>query len=222
MMDLSHLTAVVLCGGKGSRLAPWDAPKCLIPIKGVPMIHRIIDRLRKSGVGRIVLAVGYKAEDVVNGTQDKEVYYSNAGEDVGMTQRLWEAWREHASPESRLLACYGDELADVNIELLATAHLRAKVGMTVTLFHHRLPFGVVRTPGGLIEHDVDVAVNIGYSIIEPSVWQYDEIHQVEGLAGMYNAMHKRSPANVAEYHHLGKRATVNSLPELQAAEEEFA
>ena len=56
--------AVVLAGGKGTRLAPYTAvfPKPLMPIGDAPIIDMVLHQLATGGFERVVLAVGYLAE----------------------------------------------------------------------------------------------------------------------------------------------------------------
>lgn len=56
--------AVIIAAGMGRRLAPFtDAmPKCLVPVRGVPMIVRAITAFRAHGVEEIVVIRGYRAE----------------------------------------------------------------------------------------------------------------------------------------------------------------
>jgi NDP-sugar pyrophosphorylase family protein len=58
------LQAIVLCGGRGTRLSTLyaDRPKALVPIRGRPFIAWQIDWLTRNGVTDIHLAAGYKAE----------------------------------------------------------------------------------------------------------------------------------------------------------------
>ena len=55
------MQAVVLAGGKGTRLRPYTTllPKPLMPIGDMPVVEVIIRQLRAAGFRRIVLAVGY-------------------------------------------------------------------------------------------------------------------------------------------------------------------
>jgi choline kinase len=56
--------AVVVAAGMGRRLAPYtdEMPKCLVPVRGRPMLARAIDHFRAHGVDEIVVVRGYKAE----------------------------------------------------------------------------------------------------------------------------------------------------------------
>lgn len=61
---MTDLDAVVLAGGQGTRLRPVlpDAPKALAPIAGRPFLDFLLLALRQQGVGRVVLATGYRAD----------------------------------------------------------------------------------------------------------------------------------------------------------------
>lgn len=62
-------TAVILCGGKGTRLAPVigpDLPKCLASVAGKPFLSYVLDHLGNQGVRKAVLCVGHKAGHVIN------------------------------------------------------------------------------------------------------------------------------------------------------------
>lgn len=57
------MKAVILAGGKGTRLAPYTTilPKPLMPIVDLPIIEIVIQQLVSSGVDEITIAVGYLA-----------------------------------------------------------------------------------------------------------------------------------------------------------------
>jgi len=55
--------AIVLAAGKGTRMKS-DLPKVLFPACGRPLIDYVIDALEAAHVERIVVVVGYRAEDV--------------------------------------------------------------------------------------------------------------------------------------------------------------
>lgn len=53
------MTAIVLCGGKGTRLsAVFDGPKCLVDVGGRPIVEHVLAWLAAHGVNRVVLCVG--------------------------------------------------------------------------------------------------------------------------------------------------------------------
>jgi bifunctional UDP-N-acetylglucosamine pyrophosphorylase/glucosamine-1-phosphate N-acetyltransferase len=53
--------AIVLAAGKGTRMKS-ELPKVLVPVLGRPMIRYVVDALRKAGVERIVVVVGYRSD----------------------------------------------------------------------------------------------------------------------------------------------------------------
>lgn len=55
---------MILCAGLGTRLKPLTdtMPKALVPYKGVPMLERLILKLKEAGFDRIVINVHHFAE----------------------------------------------------------------------------------------------------------------------------------------------------------------
>ncbi len=60
------MKAVVMAGGKGTRLRPLtcDLPKPLVPLCGRPVLEYLFDLLIRSGVDEAVLALGYLSERI--------------------------------------------------------------------------------------------------------------------------------------------------------------
>jgi len=60
---MAETIAVVMAAGKGTRMKS-DLPKVLVPVRGRPMIEYVLGALRGAGIERIVVIVGYRADDV--------------------------------------------------------------------------------------------------------------------------------------------------------------
>ena len=60
------LVAVLLAAGRGSRLQPYtnDWPKCLMPIKGRPLLEHWLDILRDNKVRKVLVNLHYLADQV--------------------------------------------------------------------------------------------------------------------------------------------------------------
>ena len=60
-------TAIILCGGYGTRIADVepDLPKSLIKVSDGAIIDYIIDCLTESGIENIILALGFRAEQII-------------------------------------------------------------------------------------------------------------------------------------------------------------
>ncbi|MGK2880089.1 MAG: sugar phosphate nucleotidyltransferase [Mycobacterium sp.] len=63
MADPSKVDAVVLVGGKGTRLRPLtlSAPKPMLPIAGLPFLTHLLSRIAAAGIEHVVLGTSYKA-----------------------------------------------------------------------------------------------------------------------------------------------------------------
>lgn len=55
--------AVVLAAGMGTRMKS-DLPKVLVPVLGRPMIEFVLDSLAAAGIARMIVVIGYRADDV--------------------------------------------------------------------------------------------------------------------------------------------------------------
>src|SRR5580698_8258861 len=66
-MTSSHLPVAILAGGLATRLRPLTEkiPKLLVEVAGEPFFSHQIRLLKKAGLSRVVLCVGYLGEQVV-------------------------------------------------------------------------------------------------------------------------------------------------------------
>lgn len=64
MTPTQDVDAVVLVGGKGTRLRPLtlSAPKPMLPTAGVPFLSHLLSRIRAAGITHVVLGTSYRAE----------------------------------------------------------------------------------------------------------------------------------------------------------------
>jgi len=60
---MDERVAIVLAAGLGTRMKS-DLPKVLIPVLGRPMIEYVLDSLTAAGIKRVIVVVGYRADDV--------------------------------------------------------------------------------------------------------------------------------------------------------------
>jgi len=60
----SPTRVIVLAAGSGTRLHPYtaDRPKCLVPLGGIPLLHRQLAVLRDAGLTDITLVCGFAAD----------------------------------------------------------------------------------------------------------------------------------------------------------------
>ncbi|MEO7263062.1 MAG: NDP-sugar synthase [Jatrophihabitantaceae bacterium] len=60
----STVEAIVLVGGKGTRLRPLtlSAPKPMLPTAGVPFLTHLLSRIKAAGISHVILGTSYQAE----------------------------------------------------------------------------------------------------------------------------------------------------------------
>ena len=62
------MQAIILAAGMGRRLGEYtqDNNKCMLEVNGVKLIERALEFLYRSKISRVVLVVGYKAQNVID------------------------------------------------------------------------------------------------------------------------------------------------------------
>lgn len=118
------MQAIILAGGFGTRLKHVieDVPKPMAPINGVPFLEVLLNKLDLEGVTKIVIAVGYKKEVIINhfGHQFKNIsiLYSEENEPLGTGGAALKAMQCLDSEYVYLLN--GDTIFDIDFNLMKT------------------------------------------------------------------------------------------------------
>ncbi len=62
------MQAIILAAGMGKRLGEYtrDNTKCMLPVNGRPLIDRTLDMLASLGIRRVVIVVGYQAQNLID------------------------------------------------------------------------------------------------------------------------------------------------------------
>ncbi|MFH1544646.1 MAG: sugar phosphate nucleotidyltransferase [archaeon] len=62
------MNGVILAAGKGLRMRPLtdEIPKAMIEVKGKSLLERSMENLKKAGIRKIGIVVGYKKEKIMN------------------------------------------------------------------------------------------------------------------------------------------------------------
>jgi mannose-1-phosphate guanylyltransferase len=154
-MSVRH--AVILAGGKGTRLRPYTTsiPKPLVPIGDESAILEIVLRqLARDGFKRITIAIGHLGEliraYVGSGEQwGVEVDYATEakplntmGPVVAILDKL---------PE-QFLVLNGDILTDLSFSALLDAHAASDASLTIATYHRQVEvdFGVLTVEAGRV------------------------------------------------------------------------
>jgi NDP-sugar pyrophosphorylase family protein len=67
------MKAMIFAAGKGTRLQPLtnNTPKALIELNRVPMLERVIMKLRQTGVSEIIINIHYLADQIIDFLKSK-------------------------------------------------------------------------------------------------------------------------------------------------------
>ncbi|HDD46447.1 MAG TPA: nucleotidyltransferase family protein, partial [Candidatus Aenigmarchaeota archaeon] len=177
-------TAVILAGGKGTRLRPitYEIPKPLVPVHGKPVVAHIFDLLKKYGIVDVILSIGYLKEKIKNEIGDGskfgvKVRYIEEEEPLGTGGPLRLA---KDILKSAFIVSNGDELKDINIMDMYEVHKRNNALVTIALKTVEDPsaYGVAKLEGERIMEFVEKPkkeeapsnlINAGFYIMEPKV-----------------------------------------------------
>lgn len=112
------MKAIILAAGMGTRISRFieEKPKCMVDIGGTTLIEYTVDLLRKHGVGQIVVAVGYKADCIMDALKDKNVEFAyNPFYDV--TNGIASMWfaREYLDDSEDTIVMSGDVYLESDI-----------------------------------------------------------------------------------------------------------
>jgi NDP-sugar pyrophosphorylase family protein len=180
---LARTQAVILAGGRGTRLAPYTSilPKPLMPVGERSVLEVVIDQLSDCGVRRVTFCVGYLAHLIqavfdqrANG--DIEIVYSHEQEALGTAAPL----RLVEGLDETFLVMNGDVLTRIDYADLVRHHRRSKNMLTIAT-HRRsitINYGMLhldvsaRVRGFEEKPEIESPVSMGIYVMEPAVLDY--------------------------------------------------
>ena len=190
-MPSDQKRAIIMAGGKGTRLAPYTTvlPKPLMPIEDQPILEVVIRQLRYFGFRHITISVGHLAELIMaffgNG-QRWGVHIDYAIEDT--PQGTVGALRHLELPDEPFLVMNGDILTDLDYEALYGEHLAHETLLTIAGFRKHvdislgvLEYGADRTLTGFREKPrLHFEVSMGIYVMSPEIL---DVFPPDGLYG---------------------------------------
>jgi len=179
------MKAVILAGGKGTRLAPYTTifPKPLVPIGNRPILEIIVRQLDRHGFDEAILSVGHLGELI-------EAYFQNGQRDLAGLRLSY--YRESqplgtAGPLARIpgldetfLVMNGDVLTTLDYTSLVEYHRTSGAALTIAMHRKevKIDLGVLETDGSdaLIAYNEKPLyrfdVSMGVYVYEPYVLSY--------------------------------------------------
>lgn len=182
------MKAVVLAGGKGSRLAPYTKviPKPLMPIGDMPILEVLLHQITRAGVGEIILTVGHMAELL-------RAFFQN-GERFGahITYSYEDVPLGTAGPltginglDETFLVLNGDVLTTLDFSDLIDFHKRSEALVTIAMYNRqvKVDLGVLQLNNGnqvtgyIEKPTYDFQVSMGIYVFEPEALHYIPVQQ---------------------------------------------
>ena len=176
------ISAVVMAGGFGRRLAPLTdtVPKPMLPVGGRPIIDRIIQQLRETGIRRITVTTHYQADQITEYFGDGKQFgvdlsYVREDHPLGTAGAL--GLMNHS--DDPVLVVNGDILTRLDFGAMVAFHQESKADLTVAVrqYDFEVPYGVIECQGWDVRSlsekpKFNVLINAGVYVIEPSVYQH--------------------------------------------------
>ena len=134
--------AVILAGGKGTRLGLKDIPKPMVDICGKPLLERQIDWLRREGVREVYFLINHLAEVVENHFGDGSqfgvrVHYVVESVPLGTAGALKQL---EAMIQQDFWVVYGDLVCDVDLFHIAKFHEDKNSDLTLVVHPNDHPY----------------------------------------------------------------------------------
>jgi NDP-sugar pyrophosphorylase family protein len=205
--------AVILAGGKGTRLAPLTTviPKPLVPLGDTSILEVVLRQLRYFGITHTTLAVGHLSHLI------KAVLGDGARFDLELTYTVEDTPLGTAGPltlvpnlTDTFLVMNGDLLTDIDLQAMTRFHQEAHAVATVGLYSKkvRIDLGVldVSESGDVLRYtekpELAYEVSMGIYLFEPAVVRYIPSGQRFDLPSVITAL-VEDRQRVIGYRHQG-------------------
>ena len=142
-------TAIVMAGGKGSRLKPYtdSIPKPLVDVGGQPLIVSLLGQLKKNGFSQVYVSVNHMAQMIMDRLGDGSEFglklaYLQEDAPLGTAGSLSLLPEK---PQRPILVTNADLRTSCNFRSLVAFHeeQNATIPVAVRSYVHEVPFGVI-------------------------------------------------------------------------------
>jgi mannose-1-phosphate guanylyltransferase len=184
------ISALILAGGFGTRLRPLTCtrPKPLFPLGNRPLSEILVERLVEGGVERVIFAVNYQAELIMQyfGTGDKwgiDINYAKEKRPLGTGGPIKNA--QHLLDDTPFFVLNGDVISTIDFKDMLAFHMQRKDALgTIALYPVENPsrYGAVeldnayrilrfveKPPPG---EEPSNLINAGAYVLDPEVFEY--------------------------------------------------
>ena len=199
------MKVIILAGGLGTRISEEtdNKPKPMVLIDDKPILWHLMKIFSVQGFDEFVLALGYRSDvikrwlldlndlsgDIEIRTLDKQVKHFGEANKLSWKVAAFETGLNTQTggriamcmkklPGERVIATYGDGLANISITNLLAFHESHGKLATVTSVRPPARFGYLHSENGLVTHfceknQADAGwINGGFFVLEPEVADY--------------------------------------------------
>ena len=187
------MKVILLAGGLGTRISEetFDKPKPMVLIDNKPILWHLMNIFASQGFSEFVVAAGYKSEVIVDWASTIESNWSIKVLDTGLNTQTGGRIKlcMNLFPGERVLATYGDGLANIDLKRLIQFHNEHRSLATLTAVHPPARFGVVEAENGLVTHFGEKSqaksgwINGGFFVLDGEVASY--IQSLNGKIHMH-------------------------------------
>jgi glucose-1-phosphate cytidylyltransferase len=182
------MKVIIIAGGLGTRISEEtdDKPKPMVLINNKPIIWHLMNIFSLQGLNEFIISTGYKSEVIENWIQNNQIIDSNSKKmkittiNTGLhTQtggRISEVMK--TLPQEKVIATYGDGLANVSIKKLLDFHTAHGRLASVTAVRPPARFGYMKIENSKVSHfgeknqSDEGWINGGFFILDPQVINY--------------------------------------------------
>ena len=181
------MKVIILAGGLGTRISEEteDKPKPMVLINSKPLLWHLMNIFANQGYNEFIIATGYKGEVIQQWVDELKtnshesswkINVLETGQDTQTGGRIAICMR--SIPGERIIATYGDGLANVQVSNLIKFHELNNRLATVTAVRPPARFGVLEIEAGEVKHfgeknQSDAGwINGGFFVLEPEVANY--------------------------------------------------
>jgi NDP-mannose synthase len=141
--------AVIMAGGKGTRLHPYSAlfPKPLMPLGDMPVLELLLRRMKKAGVTDVILAVNHLSHLIKaffgNGSElGLRISYSKEDRPLGTAGALGNMLDDL---DETFLVANGDLLTTMDLAAMARQHSETQCDASIGIFEreNKIDFGLI-------------------------------------------------------------------------------
>jgi glucose-1-phosphate cytidylyltransferase len=225
---------IIIAGGLGTRIAEEteNKPKPMVLINDKPIIWHLMNIFCLQGLSDFIISTGYKSEVIENWVQNNQILDSNSekmnieiintGLNTQTGGRITEVMK--TLTEEKVIATYGDGLANISIKKLLKFHASHGKLATVTAVRPPARFGYMKIENNKVTHFGEKQqsdegwINGGFFVLNSKVVDYVEsLHEPFETGALVKLANE---SNLMAYHHEGYWQPMDTLREKRELEKE--